>query len=46
MGSINPFCSATGMNSDGGTSPRSGWFQRMSASTETTARVRSETTGW
>ena len=35
IGSISPFSSAIGMNSEGGISPRSGWCQRSSASTPT-----------
>ena len=32
IGTMRPFCSATGMNSSGSTSPRSGCCQRISAS--------------
>ena len=45
IGSISPFSSAIGMNSDGGISPRSGWCQRSSASTPTSDKFVSDTTG-
>ena len=35
-GLISPVCSASGMNSSGGTLPHSGWLQRSSASTPVT----------
>ena len=40
IGTISPVLSAIGMNSDGGTSPRSGCRHRMSASTPDDARRR------
>ena len=46
IGSISPFSSATGMKSTGEIRPRSGCSQRTSASTETIARSRSDTSGW
>ena len=46
MARIAPLSSATGMNSPGETSPRSGWFQRTSASTPMTAPPSSVTIGW
>ena len=36
-GVISPLCSATGMKSSGPMKPRSGWFQRTSASAPSTA---------
>ena len=41
-----PVSSAKAMNSPGGTSPRSGWFQRTSASRATARQSASDTTGW
>ena len=45
-GRIRPVCSASGMNSSGGTMPCSGWCQRTSASAPTTAPVGGSTFGW
>jgi len=43
---ISPYNSAKGMKSLGGTTPRSGWRQRTSASTPTSNCVSSENSGW
>ena len=43
---IAPVSSASGMNSTGGMSPRSGWFQRTSASKPVVRRSVSRTMGW
>ena len=45
-GTISPDSSRSGMNSAGDTRPRSGCFQRSSASTPTTRRVAADTRGW
>jgi hypothetical protein len=38
--------SANPMNSDGASNPRSGWFQRTSASAPTQAPLATDTIGW
>jgi hypothetical protein len=43
---ISPVLSAIGMNSAGDTMPRTGWFQRTSASTPHSWCMFSETVGW
>ena len=43
---IAPVSSASGMNSTGGTSPRSGWFHRTSASKPVVRPSVSRTVGW
>jgi len=43
---IAPVSSASGMNSNGGMSPRSGWFQRTSASNPIVRLSVSRTIGW
>lgn len=45
MGTISPYCSATGMKSSGGTDTPSR-DQRSSASTAVTRPVARSTTGW
>ncbi len=46
IGMIRPVSSAIGMNSTGPTMPRSGWFQRSSASTPEIDPSERRTTGW
>ena len=46
MGMIRPLSSATEMKRSGATSPCSGWFQRMSASTPTATARATSITGW
>ena len=46
IGTIRPVSSARGMNSDGATNPRSGWFQRSNASKPTTRPLRRLVIGW
>ena len=41
-----PLSPATGMNTPGDTSPRSGWFQRSSASKATTSPLSTRVCGW
>ena len=43
---IRPLSSATGMKTFGGTKPRCGWFQRISASKPTSFWVLALTSGW
>ena len=43
---IRPLSSATGMKTLGGTSPRCGWFQRISASNPTSFWVLALISGW
>ena len=43
---MSPLFSAIGMNSDGGISPRTGCFQRQSASTPMTVSPLLLTIGW
>ena len=43
---IKPLSSASGMKSAGAIGPRSGWRQRISASTSVTSLVRMSTMGW
>ena len=45
-GTIRPDSSASAMNSPGLTTPRSGWFQRMSASALTMRPLAISTMGW
>ena len=46
IGSIRPLSSAAGMKSPGGIIPRSGSFQRSSASTATASPLATSQTGW
>ena len=46
MSSIRPALSASGMKTEGGTSPHAGWRQRASASKPISCRVSPATTGW
>ena len=46
IGTISPVRSAGSRNSAGASRPRSGWFQRSSASTPTILRERISTIGW
>nr|WP_254185396.1 hypothetical protein [Nocardioides panacis] len=43
---IRPLCSATATIDGGEIGPRSGWFQRSSASTPQTSPSRQRTSGW
>ena len=43
---ISPVSSASGMNSSGGTTPRTGWFQRISASTPVVLMSLRANVGW
>ena len=45
-GTMSPLCSATGMNSTGGSSPRVGCSQRTSASKPVICCVSRSTVGW
>ena len=45
-GTMSPVCSATRMNSAGGSSPRVGWFQRTNASKPVMRWVSRSTVGW
>ena len=44
--SMTPHCSASGMKSEGETMPRSGWFQRSSASAPSMAKCCRSNIGW
>ena len=46
IATIRPVSSASGMKSSGGTMPRSGWIQRISASTPEIRPDSSSITGW
>ena len=46
MSVMTPDSSASGMNSTGGTRPRSGWFQRTSASKPVVRPSVTRTVGW
>ena len=45
-GTISPVSSATGMKAAGGTGPRTGWVQRISASSPVTRSPSRSTSGW
>ena len=45
-GTMSPVSSASGMNSPGETTPRSGWRQRTSASKLRIVRLRASSSGW
>ena len=46
IGTIRPVCSAIGMKTGGTTMPRSGWYQRISASAPTILPLFMSTCGW